>query len=198
MKNTYIAAAFAAIGMAVSSASMAQQKPESGWYVGGSIGQSEAQDLCDGISGCDDTDTAWKIFGGYHVNRNFAIEGGYTDLGKSTINATGPGGNLNATIEATAFELVGLGSLPLGNQFSVFGKIGLYRGEVEARGSGVVLGAPVNLSEDDSGTDLTFGFGARLDITRNFGVRGEWQRYSDMGGDIDIDVLSVGVVFRFQ
>jgi OOP family OmpA-OmpF porin len=57
-------------------------------------------------------------------------------------------------------------------------------------------------SEDKSTTDITFGIGARFDITRNLGIRGEWQRYNDMKDAFDsksnVDVLSIGVLYRFQ
>jgi OOP family OmpA-OmpF porin len=202
IKNRCAAVLLFAAGLTFSLASMAQPRAETGWYVGGSIGQSEVQDFCDGVPGCDDTDTAWKFFGGYQINPNFSIEAGYTDLGKSRVNATGPGGTVDATVEATALEFVGVGSLPLGNQFSLFGKLGIYRAEVEQRGSAVVFGTPIPLDADDSNTDLTFGFGVKFDLTRNFAVRGEWQRYSDVGGsdigEADVDVISVGIVFRFQ
>jgi len=202
IKKSSFGVLLATAGMAMSSASMAQSRPaDAGWYVGLSVGQSQAADTCEGIPGCDDKDTAFKIFGGYQVNRNFAIEGGYTDLGKVTINVSGPGGNLNANIKANAWEVVGVGMLPLADRFSLFGKIGLYRGEVEGTGSGVVLGTPISLSGKDTNTDLTFGVGVKFDITNNFALRGEWQRYSSMGGsdvgESDVDVLSVGVAFKF-
>jgi OOP family OmpA-OmpF porin len=91
--------------------------------------------------------------------------------------------------------------LPVADKFSLFGKIGLYRGEVEGTGSGVVLGTPISLSGKDTNTDLTFGVGAKFDITRNVALRGEWQRYSSVGGsevgESDVDVLSIGVAFKF-
>jgi OOP family OmpA-OmpF porin len=190
-------AALLAGAIVMPTTAVAQRMPETGWYIGGSIGQSEVQDFCDGIPGCDDTDTAWKVFGGYQINRNFALELGYTDLGTTKIDVSGPGGNLSARIDATALEFVGLGMVPIAERFSLYGKLGLYRGEVEGRGAGVVQGEPINLEGDDSNNDLTFGFGLKFDLTRNAAIRGEWQRYSDMGEDTDVDVLSIGLVWRF-
>lgn len=170
------------------------QSPDSGFYVGGHLGQAEAKDACDGVSGpgisCDDKDTAWRILGGYQFNRNLSIEGAYTDLGE--VSASGPGGSASA--EADALELSGVGSFPLGNAFSVYGKAGIYRGEVK----GSALGAGTT---DESNTDFTFGAGVKFDMTQNVALRAEWQRYNDMGGDdtgeTDVDVLSVGVQYRF-
>jgi opacity protein-like surface antigen len=53
-------------------------------------------------------------------------------------------------------------------------------------------------------TDLTYGVGGQYDFNRNLGLRLEWNRYSKVkapdsagGGDGDIDVLSVGALWRF-
>lgn len=60
------------------------------WYAGLGAGQSmgntDASDVdalwaAEGLtttSSVDDTDTAWKIFGGYRLNTNFGIEATYT------------------------------------------------------------------------------------------------------------------------
>lgn len=170
---------------------------DAGFYVGGHVGQAEGRDACNdfnvpGVS-CDDKDSAWRVLGGYQLNRNFAIEGAYTDLGELT--ASGPGGSVSA--EANALELSGLGMFPLTNTLSLYGKAGVYRGEVEGRlDSSLISGT----SKDDN-TDLTFGAGVKFDMTRNVALRAEWQRYNDMGGEdtteTDVDVLSVGVQYRF-
>jgi OOP family OmpA-OmpF porin len=176
-----------ASAMAVSGPALAQ---DTGFYIGLSFGQSSVDLDCTGATGCDDSDTTMKFIGGYRFNRNFGAEIGYTDLGEATssdpISTT--------TFEASVMELVGVGFLPLNEKFSVIGKIGMYRGDVDA--SDPAIG-----SASDSNTGLTFGVGVQWDFTRNLGVRGEWQRYADVGGDTvgesDVDVLSVGVVFRF-
>src|SRR2546423_13418675 len=67
-------------------------------YIGASIGQSKIKDAC---NGCDDKDTAFKLFGGYQFNRTFAAELGYNMLGK----AEGGG----RSIKATAWDLSALG-----------------------------------------------------------------------------------------
>jgi len=195
LKKTTIAALLAASGLVVSSAAMAQAKPaDTGWYAGVSVGQSSSSDACNGVSGpgvsCDDKDTAFKIFGGYQINRNFGAELGYTDLGK----VEAKGGGVTASVEAKAFELVGVGRFPINNQFSIYGKLGLYRADSKGRSN-------VGVSADETNTDLTYGVGVQYNFTGNLGVRGEWQRYSSVGGgdigDSDVDVLSVGLVYKF-
>jgi OmpA-OmpF porin, OOP family len=180
MKSIQALVAIAALAFAGSAA--AQQPSLSSAYIGGSIGQSDFKDGCSGVTGdCDEKDTAWRILGGYQFNRHFAAELGYHNLGE--ISAEGE------SVEGTAWELVGIGAYPIVDKFSVYGKLGVYRGELE--GAGI----------DESNTDLTYGAGLQYDFLKNVGVRGEWQRYSKMGGgddETDVDVLSVGLVYRFQ
>jgi OOP family OmpA-OmpF porin len=177
-----IKAVLAIAALTFAGVAAAQQPALSSAYIGGTIGQSEYKDGCAGVAGCDEKDTAWRILGGYQFNRYFAAELGYHDLGE----VSAPG----ASVEGTAWELVGIGSYPIVDKFSVYGKLGLYRGELE--GPGV----------EETNSDVTYGAGLQYDFLKNVGVRGEWQRYSKMGGgnigETDVDVLSVGVVYRFQ
>ena len=194
-KKVLLAAMLGATVMAAPAVSMAQARGETGWYLGGNIGQSKLKDGCSGLGGsgisCDDKDTAFKILGGYNINRNFAAELGYTDLGKAKASGLG----LTDELKATAWELSAVGSYPVANQFSVFGRLGLYFADAKENTNFVGNFKHTN-------NDLTYGFGVRYDFSREVGVRGEWQRYSKVGGgDIgksDVDVISVGVVWNFR
>jgi len=194
-KRVLLAAMLGATVMAAPAVSIAQARGETGWYLGGNIGQSKLKDGCSGLGGsgisCDDKDTAFKILGGYNINRNFAAELGYTDLGKAKASGLG----LTDELKATAWELSAVGSYPVANQFSVFGRLGLYFADAKENTNFVGNFKHTN-------NDLTYGFGVRYDFSREVGVRGEWQRYSKVGGgDIgksDVDVISVGVVWNFR
>jgi OmpA-OmpF porin, OOP family len=189
MKKAWIMIVGLAAAAVALPASAQQRFDSSAAYLGLSVGQAKFSDACEGASAlgvtCDNKDTAFRIFGGYQFHPNIAVELGYADLGKAT--ASGPGGTASA--EASAFDLVGVLSWPVGNAFSVYGKLGLYHGEVE--GGGALGGS------SDSGTDLTYGLGAQFNVGRNVGLRAEWQRYNDVSGS-DIDVLSIGVLYRFR
>jgi len=172
---------------------------DTGFYIGGALGQAQIDLDCTGATSCDDKDSSWKIFGGYQFNKNFALEFGYGNLGEASLSGpTPPLGTTSVKFESTLFELVAVGSLPLADRFSIYGKIGLYRADTDADVSNSVLGST---TESDSNSDLTFGVGVRYDFTRNLGVRAEWQRYSDVTagdfGESDIDVISVGIIWRF-
>ena len=171
-----------------------------GFYAGASVGQSEAKSWCSGVDvgvSCDDTSTAWKIFGGYQINRYLAAEAGYARLGKFTASL----GPASDEAKVTAWEAAALGIAPLADRLSAYGRLGLYRATVKE-----TTNFAGNFEHDNN--DLTFGAGLAYQFTAHFGLRGEWQRYHNVGGgDValgagegqksNIDVFSIGALWRF-
>lgn len=91
-----------------------------GGYFGAGLGQSSAdvgQYYGPSVS-VSDTDTAFKIFGGYEFNENIAIEGGYTYLGEFGGSYTYTDGFYLYTdsemVEAGAFYVAAVATIPLG------------------------------------------------------------------------------------
>jgi OmpA-OmpF porin, OOP family len=180
------AAALAAPGFAT-----AQMPPQSGFYIGGSIGQMEADGDCRAGFTCDFKDSAWKLFGGYQLNRHFAVEATYGDWGDITIGTTVSGIPVSATGEIWSAGVAALGILPLGgDRFALFGKAGIVYTEQTAVGS--APGVPTR-TETETGSELHWGVGAMFNFTRNLGLRAEWERLQDS----DVDILSLGIQFRF-
>jgi OOP family OmpA-OmpF porin len=192
-KSIVVVLGLAAAALALPAAAQMRMPSMSSAYVGGSIGQSKFKIECDPGFTCDDKDTAFRLFGGFKFSPNISAELGYADLGKSKISGFG----VSAELKATAWDLSALLAWPVSNEFSIFGRLGGYRSEAKFGGAA---------SGSKTGTGVTWGLGAQYDVTRNLGVRGEWQRYSkvkaqETGGTEDkgdIDALSVGVVWRFQ
>jgi len=194
---------------------------ESGGYLGGSLGQAKYAGGAPCPGECDNADTAWRIFAGYQFNRYFSTELGYADLGQTSARNIFAGGGITffttGTLDSavTAWDLVGVGALPLSERFSLFGRLGMYQADVKNRRSnqsfsssfgpspGSPIGAPVVAESSVNPSGVAAGLGARYDFTRHLGVRAEWQRYSkvDTGasarGEIDVDLLSVGLLYRF-
>jgi OOP family OmpA-OmpF porin len=165
-------------------------------FVGGSIGQSDIDsDITQGLitsGSVDGKDTAFKVFGGYMFNRHFGIEGAYVDLGEVSYSGDFFGSPVTGgKVEVSGFNVAALGSYPITEQFSVFGKIGLFIWEAEA--SDTTGGVPFSAKED--GTDISFGVGVGYNFTRNLGVRLEWERFKL--DEADADLISVGVAWRF-
>lgn len=187
----------AASALAFSGLSQAQMSGK--WYVGVGVGQSKASDACTGASAlgiaCDDTDTATRIFGGYKINQNFAVEVGYADLGKATASVPGVAGEW----KSTAWDFMAVGILPINQQFSVLGKIGLSSWSLDATLTASGVGS-TTLSP--TGSDVTYALGAQYDFNNQVGLRAEWQTYSNIGdenttGQSDVSVIGASVLFRF-
>ena len=192
MKSKYLVGVFAIAAAALAAPASAQMSAPSlsSAYIGGSLGQSELDLDCEGAS-CEKKDTAWRIFGGYQFSKHFSAELGYANLGEATIDF-GPGDTVSA--EGTAWDISAVGMLPVG-PVSLYGRLGLYRADTELRDS--LSGE----SADDTNTGVFWGLGLQFDISKNLGVRAEWQQYNDVGdgeGEFDVRVLNIGVVWRFQ
>jgi len=203
-------------GMAFALAAMIAnaQAPDTAWYIGGSIGQSQLK-FDDGslqVAGAtsssiskDETDTAWKAFAGYRLGKHLAVEGGYMDLGKfsATNTVTAPAnGSLSVSFKASGPFVDAVGILPLGD-FSLFGKAGVMYST--AKGSATSTGAVTitgNANQSSSEFNFKAGIGAGYDFTRNFGVRVEAEQVFGVGdkdktGEGDVRLFTVGAVFRF-
>ncbi len=184
-KQSMAGIAAAAMLLAVPLAGQAQVADEKGFYVGGSVGQVEAEGSCPAGFSCDFKDTGWKFFAGYRVNRHLAVEGSYMKLGEFRASS----GGVSATVEGESWGVAAMGLLPVGSSFTLFAKAGVAQTEAEARAVGPGGSA---FGRGDQ-TELHYGFGAMYDITRNFSVRGEWERLDDS----EVDMISIGVQYRF-
>ncbi len=142
-------------------------------YAGIKVGSANKK-----VPGTSESSTAVGVFGGYTINPNFAVEVGYTDLGK-----------VQSTISFTSFDVSALGSWPINQQFSLYGKVGLASTKEEAFGLSVTRSAP------------TYGLGGQYNVTPTVGIRLGWDRHS-FGDDViwrkgDSDLVSVAGVFKF-
>lgn len=187
---------------------------DTGWYGGINVGRSKAkiddkditaQLLGGGFTSAsikdDDRDTGYKVFGGYQFNQNFALEGGYFDLGEFGFKATTvPAGTLRGNIKLKGVNLDAVGILPLTERFSAFGRIGVNyaRARDSFTGTGAVIVSNPHPSKRD--TNYKYGLGLQYDLTESLGVRAEAERYridDAVGNKGDIDLFSVGLVYRF-
>jgi OmpA-OmpF porin, OOP family len=185
------------IGLLTAAASGPAAAQETGLYAGGSIGYSQFKDICDAVASgvsCDDNDTAWRAFGGYQFNRYFALEFGFANLGESS----GSGAPGSFSVEAKeAWDLTGVFSIPLATRLAALLRIGAHRTRTTIDEQGPGIGA---IHEAKTGSSFSYGLGAEYALGK-LGVRAEWQRYDNIDGgqrgETDVDVFSVGLLFRF-
>lgn len=215
-------AALAALGLGLLAGTDALA--EAGWYSGiaGGIsmldmGSKRAADdaLFGGLvdsSSLDDTYGGFSLHVGYRWNSYVGTELAYLDLGEGVYEAsvsnpaiTSVPFDYSARFSSSGIAVSMLGMLPLGEgRFDLHGRAGVLYADTRNRGrlldqdtGEVLLSAEVKANS----WDLFAGLGAAWNINDSFSLRVEYQRFFDVGddeetGELDIDLLSIGVLFR--
>jgi len=170
------------------------------WYAGASLGQSKMKDASSQLVGTsfEDTDTAFKVYGGYQFHRNVGVEFGYINFGTFKGSGSIGGTALSDNWKANGINVSAVGTWPLTNEFSLLGKLGLTRWSVDDKFS---VGAASGAAKEN-GIDLSYGFGAQYAFAKQWVGRVEYEMFTNVGkeattGKSDIDVLSIGAVYKF-
>jgi OOP family OmpA-OmpF porin len=182
--KSILGAVILAGGSLVFHAAHAQQ---TGFYLGASLGQSTFKEFCAGgptVLTCDDKEMAWKLFGGYRFNPYVAVEATYVDWGEVSGTVT-PGPRV-VPLSQTAIGIGVVGSIPLGPQFSVFGKVARLWTEQETPAS-----LSGNFKRDEK--EYQRGLGGRFAFAPNWAARAEWER----ANNTKVEMLSIGLEYRF-
>lgn len=143
-------------------------------------------------------DVGWKLQLGYQMTNSFALEGGYTSLGRAKYIISNTAYTLSGEKKADLFNLDLVGRAEINPSFSLLGRLGAYRWQTK---SDLPFATGLrNVSEN--GTDIKFGVGAQYDFTQNFALRGEFERYNGVGkttstGDSKVNLFSIGAVLKF-
>ena len=206
------AIAFAVLATCTTSTVLAQDAL--GWYGGANVGRTgvtiDDARITSGLAAAGfqtnsisdrDRHTGYKIFGGYQINRNFAVEGGYFDLGKFGYTAsTTPAGTLSGDMRVRGLNLDLVGSLPLSERFSALGRIGLNYAQTKDNFSSTGAVLVTNPNPSERGANYKLGVGLQYALSDSWAVRGELERYrvkDGIGNRGHIDMASVGLVYRF-
>lgn len=185
-----------------------------GWYAGGDVGRSSAtianSRISAGLAGAGlattsisdrDRSTAYKLYGGYKINQNFALEGGYVDLGKFGFTAnTLPAGSLNGDIRLRGVNLDAVGIWPVTDRFSVLGRLGVTSLQARDSFSGTGAVGVTNPNPSKRDTNYKVGVGIEYAVTDRLGMRAGVDRYrvnDAVGNKGHIDMVSVGLVYHF-
>ena len=177
--------ALAALALMAATAVQADTQP--GFYAGAGIGTTKVgHDAFDG-SGIDETDTGFKVFGGYTFNQNWAVEVSYFDFGEASASAGGD----SVSVGVSGLSASGVGRLPINDMFSLYGKLGFASYDVDAKFNVAGFGSG---SASDSDSDLIYGVGGALSFGGSFEARLE---YEALNVDGDASMISVSGLFRF-
>ena len=161
-KKIAVAAALAVMA----SSSFAADAPK--FYAGVDAGSTKLDNY--------DRETSYGAFVGYQFNTNFALEGGYRRLADFDV--------IGADVKADQAAISVIGSLPVGNGFGVYGRLGYNRVDVKASYNGY--------SAKDKTDGVLYGIGATYAFTPVITGRIEAQRPTS-----DTTNISAGVAFAF-
>lgn len=210
MKAIYMAV-LATAGLVCASSASA----DTGFYLGATLGQSSFSSPDDQINiGAipftkSKTDTAFGVRVGYGINENFAIEGGYIDLGKQVVSfyndpAPAPNNsNRRNSMSAKGVALSVVGKLPVSDNFLLIGKLGVSRltnRSVETNAwEGV--GNPTSFDNSDTSTKPTYGIGVQYKLTPQISLLGEIEHFEAKAGlhtvDLKVNLFSAGLQYQF-
>jgi len=156
---------------------------EQGFYMGADIGRAK-QNLNAGSQSSDRNSNSLNLYGGYQIDKHFAVELGYADLGKAKI------GDASAKTKALNADL--LASTALTQDLSLYGRLGAARYDRDF---------------STGGSDHTVGFklGAGLEykLSDQLSLRGEVTRYNNLptadgqGFGRTANNVSAGVKYKF-
>lgn len=154
----------------------------------------------------DDTDVGWKAYLGYRFNRYLALEASYIDFGNATFDTvtTGPDADIDAKVEADAWVLDGLLTVPAAHWLTLYGRVGAFHWDAHGTLAAIAGGEGIAGSRHTKGTDPKIGVGAAFRPLEGIplAIRVEAERYFDVGkeeeiGQADIDFFSVGLSYGF-
>ncbi len=160
---------------------------DSGFYLGGSVGSATLTGDFDGFD-IDDDSTSFRLTAGWQVNDFFSLEGGYHNFGKLEQSFNVGGNPVDVRLKADGFTLGATGSVPLGQNFALFGRAGAFFWDGDAEINNISQARP----ED---TNLYFGGGAKVAISDRLSLVGDWTRYELE--DTESDVISLGFTLGF-
>lgn len=158
---------------------------DSGFYLGGSIGNAGVDVTIDPqLPKFDESDTAYKLFAGYNWQLSalsLGVEGAYNSFGKPSADFEG----VSLAVEPTGFTVFGVAAIGLG-PVDLFGKVGYLAWDADSIENGEVF--------SDDGSDAGYGVGLRFKLG-SLEIRGEYELYEV--DEADLSMVSVGVAYRF-
>jgi len=201
----------ASLGAVMTASAFAQDNRY--YYWGLSAGQSHSQiddrlttnsllgtQTAPGSFGSEKQDTAYKLFGGYQLTPNFALEAGYFNLGKFSYSTALPGGTMNGRYEVEGLNLDLVGTMPLSAKWSALARLGVQHAMTRDAFGGPGLPAYASVDNSQRANNMKVGLGLQYEISPSVLVRGEAERYrvkDGVGNNGDVNLFSVSLVFPF-
>lgn len=131
---------------------------------------------------------------GSHLSEQFGLEVGYTIFGDSIVDF---GGGSKLTGSASSFQFAGIGTLPVNETISAYGKLGMASNKIDVKSEGSLFtGATVSQSK----SNLFYGIGLQYKVNDRMSVRGEFTDYGDASSGntpLGVSSFSIGMTYGF-
>ncbi|MEN3291967.1 MAG: OmpA-OmpF porin, family, partial [Burkholderiales bacterium] len=118
---------------------------------------------------------------------------GYANLGKLKNVYNVMGTNVTVSAKSYSMYVAGTGTLPLNEQFSLFGKLGLATNHISVDGSA----SGFTVSDSGSKSGMMFGVGAAYNVTKNVAVTLEYENFGKVAEDTKAQMWTVGARYKF-
>ncbi len=196
----------------------AQAQMATPWYIGGGIsqlnGSSTAGDINANLSragvtatasSVDDERSGWRLFSGYRISPEFALEASYIDLGKSTTTLQGNVSDIDTLVAnidklnprtAKGFNFSFFFRHKMNSRLNLFGHMGLYRWQADYD---LIINSPTDtrrININKSGIDPIFGIGIESPLWKKL-----WGRINLERMEIEqekLDSLSLELFYSFE
>ncbi len=188
---------------------------DSGYYYGGlSVGQARARvdepRITAGLLGAglattsinsDNRAAGFKLFGGYQLHPNFAVEAGYFNLGQFGFTSTTmPAGTLDGRMRVQGLNLDLVGLLPLTDRWAATARVGVHHAHTRDRFRGTGAVGVFNPRPSTRDTNFKLGVGLQYALSQSMLVRLDAERYrvnDAVGNKGDVNLVSLSLVFPF-
>jgi OOP family OmpA-OmpF porin len=202
-----------ALALAFACTAASAQHVDGSWYAGLSVAHSKTKfesgfpDVAGATASSqtkDEHGTPYKFYLGHQFHRNFAVEAGFTDLGKfdATRQVTAPFvGTRRADWKSSGFHLDGVGIIPAGN-LAAFFKLGVVRTKTKTDFSSTGAVPPPPTTQVASSEFVgKFGVGMSYAFLPRWAARLEYEQVYNVGdrstGEAKVQMWSAGVAHRF-
>lgn len=169
---------------------------DEGFYAGATLGRASLNSPSANLTLTKSSDTVFGVLAGYQFAKNWGAEVFYTGAGKFSGNKVG---GVTGSGSVDVFGASVVGTLPVSDAFSVYGKLGYASAKSKASSSnGIMAGATRSAA--------TYGLGGVYNVSPAVGIRFGWDRYSAAAANVsalvskdnfNINTYSLGAVFKF-
>ncbi len=182
--------AFTAVTLCLSCAAQAQES-----YVKFGVGQGHYK-----MDGLDSNKTGVSLAFGQSLSENWGYEIGYMHFGKWAGSQTVGTVTDKVSFRTQSLYAAAVGTLPLNEYFSLFGKLGVAANYTQGDFSSVDTALPANnfkASDSETKYKPMAGIGAAYHFDKQIAATIEYQYFGKVSGDLKIDAWTVGLKYGF-